>query len=121
MILTHISVFIQQNTAYALSGVLTKLNLVHSDSLDPNYTEQPVWDDNVNTILDYNNAMFQPMFAMREKYAADLIAVILNNGEYCGSGGGAGYFFVNQDCMDGYYSFAHEIGHILVSIRLSEQ
>jgi hypothetical protein len=97
-----------------LSGVNTRLNLLHSDSLDPNYIEDASWDNNVNTILDKNNAMFQPLFVMRESYAADLIAVILNNGQYCGSGGGAGYFFVNQDCMVGYYSLAHEIGHIMV-------
>ena len=97
-----------------MSGVKTKLNLVYSDSLDPNYTEDSTWDNNINTILDKNNAMFKPLFAMRETYAADLIAIILNNGQFCGSGGGSGYFFVNQGCMVGYYSFAHEIGHIMV-------
>jgi len=106
-----------QNTAYALSGVNTRLNLLYSDSLNPNYIEDPIWDNNVNTILNMNNAMFQPLFSMREAYAADLVAIIVNNGQYCGSGGGAGYFFVNQDCMTGYYSLAHEIGHIMVRSR----
>ncbi len=83
---------------------------------NPNYIENQWWDDNVNTILDTKNPMSSSLFAMREKYAADFVVVVLNNNGACGSNYGGGYIVVNQDCMTGYYSMAHEVGHAMVSI-----
>jgi peptidyl-Asp metalloendopeptidase len=54
----------------------------------------------------------------RTTYKADLAVLIINNGSYCGlasailADANSAFAAVYWDCATGYFSFAHEIGHL---------
>ena len=57
------------------------------------------------------------MHGLRDRYAADVAVLLTGRGNYCGvawlyPGAESAFGVVAQDCATGYYSFAHEIGHV---------
>jgi hypothetical protein len=55
---------------------------------------------------------------LRNQHAADIAILITKSGNYCGIAAAIGavadtaFAVVGQNCATGYYSFAHEIGHL---------
>jgi hypothetical protein len=103
--------------------VQTSLRLVHSDFMDPSYTESVTFQQNIKDLLYNSSSVFQRVRDLRDQYQADLVGLILNNPQSCGASPMYyndeyyGYFSVSRTCMTGYYSFGHEIGHNLVCSR----
>ena len=64
---------------------------------------------------------FEHIENLRAEYKADLVGLVVNTNKYCGCSynynGKArnGFFMTSRNCMTGYYSFGHEIGHNMVS------
>jgi hypothetical protein len=110
----------ETNQAYANSGMVTRLNLVHS--VLTNYTPSGDMQTDLARLKATNDGYMDELHALRDSYGADLVSLIQDNGQYCGYGyfavantnqGYPSYAFsvVHHSCATGYYSFAHELGH----------
>ena len=110
----------ETNQGYANSLVDQDLVLVHTEEM-VGYTES----SNFGTILTHlkskNDGNMDSVHALRDQYAADAVAMICKNGQYCGiaylmtnvSPGfeSSAFCVVNYSCATGYFSFGHELGH----------
>ncbi|TPG59658.1 hypothetical protein EAH89_05315 [Roseomonas nepalensis] len=102
----------EANQSYQNSGINLRLNLV--DSFQHAYTEGT---NSFDTILaDFaGNAGVN---ARRNNVGADVAVLIINKTDYCGladaimANANTAFAIVHYDCATGYYSFAHEIGHL---------
>ena len=61
----------------------------------------------------------QSVAAKRKSEKADLVALIINKSDYCGladqimATSATAFAVVYYDCATDYYSFAHELGHLM--------
>lgn len=102
----------ESNQSYVNSGVNIQLRLV--DSFELSYSES---GKSYSTILNdfVNNATVQ---GRRNSSGADLSAMIINQSDYCGmadaimASASTAFAVVHYSCATGYYSFAHELGHL---------
>lgn len=117
----------ETNTAFRMSGVGTSANLVYSGLISPDFQEEKYMCSVLENIRSSNEAVYQRVRDLREKYKADLISVIAHSvvanigaGDFavCGCGdifqNNKQYAFsvVDRTCATGFYSFAHEIGKL---------
>ena len=103
----------ETNTAYAQSGVNTVLNLVHSYK-HPTYVATGF----SSALNDITSNQVQGVHAERDTYGADLVALIIDDPQYCGIAWlgpreDLMYSVTAWNCATGYFSFGHEIGHNL--------
>jgi len=110
----------EANQSYVNSGITIHLNLVESFQVD--YSER---GKSFEAIL----ADFKKMPEVnqrRDKAGADLAALIVDQADYCGladaimADASTAFAVIYHDCATGYYSFAHELGH-LMGARHDEQ
>ena len=97
------------NTVYANSGVSTRLRLVQSQQVS--YNESGDFATDLSWLTSNGS-----IASLRTTYGADVVSMIIENGQYCGYGyvgPSAGYAFsvVNRGCSSSNYSLVHEIGH----------
>lgn len=65
-----------------------------------------------------NDGYMDSIHTSRNTYTADVGVIVLDNSSYCGLASGIGsnaasaFASVYWNCATGYYSFAHEIGHL---------
>ncbi len=107
----------EANGAYAKSGVTTRLRLVHIEPA--NYNESGSFDTDLTRLQGTSDGYMDGLHATRNVYAADVVVLAVENEEYCGlaaaimANAASAFAVVNRgSCMTGYYSFAHEIGHL---------
>jgi len=101
----------ETNAAYTLSGVNTKLLLVHSYR-HPTYSESSF----SGSLNDLRNGVLSGTEDKREEYGADFVALIIHDSQYCGIAYlgprvDLMYSVTAWNCATGYFSFGHEIGH----------
>jgi hypothetical protein len=110
----------EANQSYANSGVNIHLNVV--DSFQAAYTES---GKTFETILSDFVAM-KDVNKRRDQSGADLAVLIIDQNDFCGladaimADASTAFAVVYYDCATGYYSFAHELGH-LMGARHNEQ
>lgn len=102
----------EANQSYQNSGVNIRLTLV--DSFEISYSESGKTYDTILAdfvgMADVNNR--------RNSSGADMAAMIINQSDYCGladaiqANASNAFAIVHYDCATGYYSFAHELGHL---------
>ena len=102
----------EANQSYMNSGIKIRLNLVDTVKLD--YKEADTFPAIVTGFKD------NPEINQRRRAAhADLAALIVNRPEACGQAAGimvnpaTAFAAVHYGCATGYYSFAHELGHLM--------
>ena len=111
---------VETNTAYALSGVHQRLNLVHTHEVT--YNETGSYVDHLYYLRDPSDGVMDEIHGLRDSHGADFVTLIVTDGAYCGVGflmrdpieqGDAAFPFnvVTNICATGYYSFGHELGH----------
>jgi hypothetical protein len=114
----HVNLMISQtNTAYANSNITTRLRLVRTDEVS--YTESGDMGLDLNRITNCSDGFMDIVCTWRNTYAADLVALIVENGQYCGiawlnnSSADAPYGFsvTLRTCATANITFAHEVGH----------
>jgi peptidyl-Asp metalloendopeptidase len=114
----HVNLMISQtNTAYANSNITTRLRLVRTDEVS--YTESGDMRLDLNRITNCSDGFMDIVCTWRNTYAADLVALIVENGQYCGiawlnnSSADAPYGFsvTLRTCATANITFAHEVGH----------
>ncbi|MEI7866662.1 MAG: M12 family metallo-peptidase [Candidatus Methylumidiphilus sp.] len=102
----------EANQSYVNSGINIKLNLV--DTMEVAYTEVGISYDTILADFTANTAVKN----RRDSSGADMAAMIINQADYCGMADAImadatnAYAVVHYDCATGYYSFAHELGHL---------
>jgi len=110
----------ETNSGYSSSGVDQQLILVHTEEMI-GYSEPSSFSQILYDLADENDGDMDNVHALRDQYGADCVAMICQNGQYCGiaylmTSVGPGFedsaFSVtNYSCATGYYSFGHELGH----------
>lgn len=106
----------ETNQGYTNSGVLIDVVLAHKGSIS--YTESGNFSTDLARYRGTSDGYMDSIHTTRNSVAADVGLLIINNTAYCGLASGIGssastaFAAVYWDCATGYYSFAHEIGHL---------
>ena len=107
----------ETNTAYTQSLINARLHLV--DSFQVSYSETV---NNQKKTFDTILADFVAMPLVnqrRDQSNADVSVLLIDQNDYCGEAdaimatAATAFVIVHYDCATGYYSFGHEIGHLL--------
>lgn len=103
----------EANQSYLNSGIAIHLNLVDSFGVD--YKEDGKSFESILADFEHMSVVNQ----RRDKSGADLATLIINKSDYCGlahqimADASTAFSIVYYDCATGYYSFAHELGHLM--------
>lgn len=106
----------ESNQAYINSGINLQMEL--AASVRVNYTESGDYSTDLNRFQGTSDGYMDEIHTYRDLYAADVNVLIFNNSAYCGlastilANAGSAFCVVHYSCATGYYSFAHEIGHL---------
>lgn len=101
---------------YTNSGVNITLEL--ATTLQVSYTETGNFDTDLTRFRGTSDGYMDNVHTVRDQNAADLNMLMVTNDAYCGLASGIGstaataFAEVFDDCATGYYSFAHEFGHL---------
>jgi len=112
----------ETNQSYANSGITQRLNLVHTEEVV--YTESGNIGTDRNRLKATADGYMDNVHTLRNTYAADVVTLIVENGGgYCGIAyimttvstafEDSGFNVTARGCATGYYSFGHELGHIM--------
>ncbi|BBM84853.1 M12 family metallo-peptidase [Candidatus Uabimicrobium amorphum] len=105
----------ESNQSYRNSGIDIKLRLVHT--YRTNYRESGDFNTDLSRFRNKNDGHMDEVHSRRDQHRADICVLIVNNKQYCGlayvyASAQSAFAAVHYDCATGYYSFAHEIGHL---------
>ncbi len=110
----------ETNDAYNFSGVNHRLVLVHTEEMI-GYNEPSSFSQILTDLRATNDGDMDNVHQLRDQYGADVVAMICQNGQYCGIAylmtnvspnfASSAFSVTNYSCATGYYSFGHEIGH----------
>jgi len=105
----------ETNTGYSNSGVNATLTLAHTYQV--NYSESSFSTD-LKAFRRDNDGQMDEVHGKRDQYGADVAVLITNVSDYCGiaalaANSSTAYAVVYHSCATGYYSFGHEIGHLM--------
>ncbi len=114
----------ESNTGYTSSGVNLQLRLVNKQEV--NYGEVDFGAD-LQNLAGTTDGFMDDVHALRDSLGADVVKLVRGSGEACGiaylmsnlsAAFAASAFSVDSyNCITGYYTFAHEIGHNLGSMH----
>lgn len=106
----------ESNQGYANSGVGITMQLANASQVS--YTETGNFTTDLNRYRGTSDGYMDSIHATRNSVAADVGVLMVTNTAYCGLASGIGstattaFAEVYWDCATGYYSFAHEVGHL---------
>ena len=103
----------EMNEIYRASGVPLTMNLV---GMAKTTYAGPAIEGTVNMLAAKDDGVMDEVHALRDKLGADLVSLVMAGNDYCGQafmGGGESEAFsvVEQGCVVGNKSMAHEVGH----------
>jgi peptidyl-Asp metalloendopeptidase len=113
----------QTNAAYINSEIDQQIRLVHAQEIS--YRESGKVTTDRNRLRDPSDGYMDDVHALRDRYGADIVALIVENAEKCGKSfvmenvstafEERGFAVVKRSCSSkaGKYSFAHELGHVM--------
>jgi peptidyl-Asp metalloendopeptidase len=106
----------ETNTGYLQSGVT--IDMVLANKSLTSYNESGSFDIDLSRYRGTTDKYMKEIHTTRNAVGADVAVLLINNTQYCGLASGIGstaataFAAVYWDCATGYYSFAHEIGHL---------
>ena len=106
----------ESNQGYTNSNVGLTLQLAGYETTS--YTESGNFTTDLTRFRGTSDGFMDSIHTSRNNTAADVGVLLINNSAYCGLASGIGstastaFAAVYWDCATGYYSFAHEIGHL---------
>ncbi len=106
----------ESNQGYTNSGVQITMQLAAKSQVT--YTETGNFDTDLARYRGTADGYMDAIHTQRNSVTADVAVLIVNNTAYCGLASAIGasastaFAEVYWDCATGYYSFAHEIGHL---------
>lgn len=107
----------ETNESYHFSRIRAKLNLVHIEEFD--YTETGNFKTDVDRLAAKNEGYLDSIHAVRDEKKADVVVLLSQSGTSCGrakaidADESTSFAVCKARCATGYYSFGHEIGHLL--------
>ncbi|MCP5052288.1 MAG: hypothetical protein GY940_34285 [bacterium] len=112
----------ETNQGYANSNITQRVNLVHTALVT--YTESGSIFTDRGRLQGTSDGYMDNVHTLRDAYGADLVVLITEGGGgYCGVAyimtsvsttfENYGFCVVKRSCATGYYSFGHELGHIM--------
>ena len=105
----------ETNQGYENSDIPITLELVHTHQVD--YIEANFFTD-LDRLMAVNDGYMDEVHDLRDIHAADVVILIVDNRQYCGlattilAEENEAFGVVHWGCATGYYTFAHEIGHL---------
>ena len=106
----------ESNQGYVNSNVGITMQLAGYQAVS--YTESGNFSTDLARFRSTSDGYMDAIHTTRNSTAADVAVLLINNSSYCGLASGIGssastaFAAVYWDCATGYYSFAHEIGHL---------
>lgn len=106
----------ESNQGYTNSNVGITMQLAGYQTTS--YTESGDFTTDLSRFRGTSDGYMDSIHTTRNSVAADVGVLIIDNSSYCGLASGIGstaataFAAVYWDCATGYYSFAHEIGHL---------
>jgi hypothetical protein len=106
----------ESNQGYTNSGVLIDLFLATKAQVS--YTESGSFSTDLSRYRGTADGYMDSIHTTRNSVAADVGVLLINNASSCGlassigSSASTAFATAHWDCATGYYSFAHEIGHL---------
>lgn len=106
----------ESNTGYANSDVLITMELAGTSQVS--YTETGNFDTDLARYRGTSDGYMDNIHTLRNSTSADVGVLLVDNTAYCGLASAIGatattaFVEVYWQCATGYYSFAHEIGHL---------
>ena len=106
----------ESNQGYTNSGVL--IDLILANKAQVSYTESGSFSTDLSRYRGTADGYMDGIHATRNSSTADVAVLLINNASSCGLASGIGssattaFATAHWDCATGYYSFAHEIGHL---------
>jgi peptidyl-Asp metalloendopeptidase len=106
----------ETNLGYTNSHVNIRAELAHSCQV--NYQESGNQESDLARFLSKNDSIMDEVHTLRDQYKADVSVLLIDDKSYCGTAGAimatedTAFVVVHYECATGYYSFAHEIGHL---------
>jgi hypothetical protein len=106
----------ESNVGYDNSNVAIDLVLVHKSQVT--YTESGSFSTDLARYRTTNDGYMDGVHATRDSVGADVGLLVIDNASACGLASSIGstaataFSSAYWDCITGYYSFAHEIGHL---------
>jgi peptidyl-Asp metalloendopeptidase len=108
----------EANQSYINSHINQQLRLVYSYQVT--YSEVgKSFDKIVDDLAGKSDGSMDEIHQLRDRYGADLVALIINQTDYCGLADAilavesTAFAAIHYNCATGYYSFAHELGHLM--------
>ncbi|WP_411850052.1 zinc-dependent metalloprotease [Stenotrophomonas sp. LGBM10] len=106
----------ESNQGYVNSNVGITLQLAGYETTT--YTESSSFSTDLARFRQTSDGFMDSIHTSRNNTRADVAVLVINNASSCGLASGIGstastaFAAVHWDCATGYYSFAHEIGHL---------
>lgn len=106
----------EANQSYTNSGVLIDLILAHKSQVT--YTQSGSFSTDLSRYRGTSDGYMDSIHTTRNSVTADVALLVINNSSSCGLASGIGssastaFADAHWDCITGYYSFGHEIGHL---------
>ena len=106
----------ESNQGYANSGVTITLQL--AGRYTTTYKESGSFSTDLSRFRGTTDGYMDNYHSTRNSVAADVMMLLINNSSSCGLASGIGssastaFAVAHYGCATGYYSFAHEIGHL---------
>jgi len=113
----HIQLAVDEtNQSFINSDVNFRVELAYLEKT--NYVEVDYLTD-LNKFITNGDGVMDEIHSLRDKYAADICILINEDIDVCGvakttlATDQKAFCIVDYDCATGYYSFAHEVGHLM--------
>lgn len=106
----------ESNQGYANSGV--EINLQLAGRYTTTYVESGNFSTDLSRFRTNGDGIMDSYHATRNTVTADVMMLLINNSSSCGLASGIGstaataFAVAHYSCATGYYSFAHEVGHL---------
>ncbi len=110
----------ETNTAYQNSGVAQRVVLVHTEEM-VGYVEGFNMSTMLSDLRGDGDGKMDEVHTLRTQHSADIVAMISQNGQYCGLGylmttvnnsfRSSAFSVTKASCATGNFTLAHELGH----------
>jgi hypothetical protein len=107
----------ESNTSYTNSGIDIVLRRAYYSQVEYNEAGR-TYADHVAALQSPSDGVMDVVHTWRDQYKADVVVLLVRDSTYCGlasqiyADATTAFAAVNYTCATGYYSFAHEIGHL---------
>lgn len=107
----------ESNAGYSNSGVPLFVDLVHFGEVSYNESLYS-FPQHLSALQSSSDGVMEVVHTWRNQYLGDFAVLLVDDNDYCGLASQilathtSAFAVVHYDCATGYYTFAHELGHL---------